>query len=194
LSEILLLSLIAWVSFVSTSLDSLFVLIPLLAADRTRQGAVLLGYGLALATVVMASWGVAQLGEAIFPRGLSILGVVPIAMGIAGLIRGLRSAEAPSPANESARSAAAVAVLTLSMSGDNLGVFIPLFADTSRPMDLVIALNLIVAAGIWSTLALSMSRRSQIRSWSTRWGPILIPFLLIAVGTYILLDTPTDTS
>jgi cadmium resistance protein CadD (predicted permease) len=192
--EFLLLSLIAWVSFVSTSFDSLFVLVPSLASNPSRRCALMFGYGLALVTVVLASWGAAQLGEMIFPRGLGFLGLVPIAMGLMALLRSFRSGEASSSTRGPAPGGVTIAVLTLSMSGDNLGVFIPLFADTSRLMDLVVAFNLIVAAGVWSALALGMSRHDEIRSWSMRWGPKLTPFLLIAVGTYILLDTPTDVS
>ena len=196
LTDVLPLSLVAWAAFLSTSLDSLFVLVPVLSREQTRARAVFQGYLGALAAIVAVSWGAAQVGEAIFPRALYWLGLIPVGMGIALLVRGLLPVAAAEPTEPATRpaTATAAALLTLSLGGDNLGVFIPLFADTSRSLDLLIAANLLAAGVAWSLAALAISRRRRVRGWLERWGPRLIPFFLIAVGIYILADTPTDLS
>jgi cadmium resistance protein CadD (predicted permease) len=195
--ELLEIAGVTLVAFVSTNLDSLLVLTPLLADERARIGRVIAGYWLALATVLALCWAGARVADQLVPtRVVGYLGLIPIAFGSAGLLRLLRGASsaAPAAAGRALPGVVSTALLILSMSGDNLGVFLALFADKPARFDPVIVLTLAVAALGWAMATVAVARAGRIRRPLERWGPRVVPILVILIGTHILLNTATDVT
>ena len=76
---------------------------------------------------------------------------------------------------------------------DTLGVLLPLFAETADPWTYVLSATVLFAAALWFVLALWISRHPWIRANVARAERWLVPTLLIAVGSYILFNSTSDT-
>jgi cadmium resistance protein CadD (predicted permease) len=185
------LVLVAGAAFLSTSLDSMVFMVPALAVYRRPAIRLLGGYLVAMTVIIALSWALGTAGEAVLPVDPGILGVIPLGMGIVLLVRrATRRHEAV--LESSSLGPGGLLVMTFSLSADNFGVFIPLFADTADVADRLVAATLLLSAVVWSGLALALSQRRVIRSAVRKWGEVLVPFLLIAVGAYILSNTGLD--
>ena len=92
------------------------------------------------------------------------------------------------------RGAAATAfTLTLSNSGDSIALFLPLMAETEREsLMLLVALYLLLVLA-WAGLARRVVTRAGLVDALSRHSRWLLPVVMIAVGSYVLLDTTTDT-
>ena len=191
------LALVAVTAFVSTSLDSLLVLVPVLSQGRARALRVAVGYLAALAAIVALSWVLASAGTALMPFDGGLLGLVPLVMGTGLLARGhRRRREVPDrPSTEDSPvgpGAVAIALLTLSLSADNFAAFVPLLADTSSGGDRVVAIALMLSGAGWVAVAGFLAGRPILRGAAERWGSRILPILLIGLGVYILANTPFD--
>lgn len=147
MSEVLLLTGVTAVGFAATNVDSLMLLVSLLSGHETRRRNVFVGYGLSVLVVLAMAWFAAQIGDWIPPRATNFLGLVPIAMGLRELITQLRASGGDPTPRAGPESTSAVALLMLSISSDNFGVFIPLFAETPKSLD-----HVILVAGLGATL------------------------------------------
>ena len=182
---------VAVLGFAATNVDSLFLLVSLLVEGGVRR-VVLVGYGVSIVLVVGVAWFVAQLGDWLPPRTVDLLGFVPLGMGAYALVGLWREKGSDQPARSAATSVPAVVILMISISADNFGVLIPLFAETPRPGDGVIATAVLASGLLWCGLALRLSRNTMLRGLFTRWGPRAVPLILIFMGIYILMDSATD--
>jgi cadmium resistance protein CadD (predicted permease) len=181
-------------SFVSTNIDNLVLLTLLLANASDRSAGVRVGYVGAVAAIVVIGFIAGRAADAIPAWVTGYLGLIPLGMGIYRLpaaFRVRRSAAADRVV--SPMGPVGVAALTLSNSGDTLGVMLPLFAETPEPLTYVLAATILTSALVWLALAKWVSSHERVRRWlggAERW---LVPTLLIAVGIYILVNSPTDT-
>lgn len=84
-----------------------------------------------------------------------------------------------------------VAAVTFANGGDNIGVYVPLFAS-STPVHLVIILiTFFLMAGIWCLLAFSLTQHPITARALNRYGDTLVPVILVGLGIYILLENET---
>jgi len=123
------------------------------------------------------------------------MGVIPIAIGIKNLIE-LRSKNkslslprqvVQEKKNKSFLSFLTVAAVTFSNGGDNIGVYIPLFPNyntTSQITGLVAVFMMMTA--IWCLAAYYFVNHPLVASRIRRIGNIILPFVLIGLGIYIL--------
>jgi cadmium resistance protein CadD (predicted permease) len=181
-------------SFVSTNLDNLVLLTLLHANASNRSAGVPLGYVGAVAAIVVIGFISGRAADAIPTWVMGYLGLIPLGMGIYRLPAAFRSRPAATADRVvSPMGAIGVAALTLSNSGDTLGVLLPLFAETPEPLTYMLGAAVLASAFIWLALANWVSSHERVRTWlggAERW---VVPTLLIAVGIYILVDSPTDT-
>jgi cadmium resistance protein CadD (predicted permease) len=191
-AEILPATFVSLIAFVSTSLDNLLILIPRSAGGDAERRRVLLGYLLGVAATLLAGWTLSKVGDFVPAQYLGWLGIVPIAMGIHGAFD-LARQRSPAPSQViSTGGVLAVAALTVSLGADSVGVFVPLFADTPSRLDPIVAISVLAGGLALASLARRLASAGRVRTALERWGPRLTPFLLIAIGAYILADTPSD--
>ena len=186
---------IALAAFVSTNLDNLFLLVGFLGRSRGRALRVHLGFILAIVAILVV--GVAAAGVADFApaRYIGWLGVVPLGMGVHALIQLLRGRGETLPETSARRATGivAVAVVTLANAGDSFAVFVPLFSDTEDPFVALIFATGLASALFWCALATWLVGHEVLGHSLRRFGPRLLPFLMIGVGIYVLINTGTDT-
>jgi cadmium resistance protein CadD (predicted permease) len=182
-------------AFVSTNLDNLFILVGFLAASKGRTLRVHAGFTLAIIAILLFGVGAANAADFAPARYAGWLGVVPIAMGLHILIRLLRGGNEAMPETsiDSATSVLTVAFVTLANAGDSFAVFLPLFADTEDSFIALIFATGLAATLVWCALAAWLLKHPTLGRALRRVGPRLLPFLMIGVGVYVLINTGTDT-
>ena len=188
---------LALVVFAATDVDDLFLLAAFFADDRLRPRAVVLGQYLGIGFLVAASAVAAWVSLAV-PAGYSaLLGVIPLALGLSGLAALRRTDDEGDKIDCELRRAEeraerrthsqvlAVAAVTVANGGDNLGVYIPLFA---RDPGLIPLYALVFAAltGVWCFVGHRLVRNRLIGTQLRRYGHIALPIVLIGLGLWIL--------
>jgi len=83
----------------------------------------------------------------------------------------------------------AVTLVTVANGGDNLGVYIPMFATAERAELTVYAVTMIGMTGVWCWLAHALIHNPRLGPPIRRYAEPLTPFVLIALGLYILIDS-----
>jgi cadmium resistance protein CadD (predicted permease) len=184
----LLLVGVGAVVFASTNVDDLFVLLGFFSDPRFRARHVVVGQYIGIAALTVASVVLSLAALVILPGYVGLLGVAPLAIGLAKLVR-RRSADGDEwPASPRAN-VLAVAAVTVANGGDNLAVYAPLFA-TRRPWEIgLLAAVFLVMTGLWCGVARSLIRHPTVGPLIRRYGRVLLPWVLIALGAHILVES-----
>ena len=192
MTEVWMLVAVSAVAFVSTNIDNLLMLSALLAMSAARPLPVVTGFLLTTVIVIGAALLIARLGDLVDTRYVGLLGLIPIALGIRGLLTLMRGNAGPASTQDVSPGVWRTAAVILPMSGDSVAVYVPLIADTSPGLDAVVAVTLLLAAAGLAGLANLLVSRPVLRSRVGWLGERLMPWLMIGVGIYVLADTPTD--
>ena len=78
-------------------------------------------------------------------------------------------------------------------SGDSLALFIPLFAESNREALIVEITVYLVMILVWAGLAQLLVAHRGLAAALARHGRYAVPLIMIGVGSYILVDTASDT-
>lgn len=185
--------------FISTNVDDIFVVSAFLANPRMRRRSVVIGQFLGIGALV----GVSVLGATlalVVPEGwVSLLGFVPLTLGIRQLLALRRSSNggAPSVEERDVQSQEAVteqsphsqvrtvAGVTIANGADNIGVYIPLFAATGGSISIYVIVFAIMTA-VWCALGVAIVNNRVFGEPLKRYGHIVLPIVLIVLGLYIL--------
>ena len=181
--------LLATAGYASTNVDNLF-LMGTISAGHPDQRAVTVGYVAASAAVLVASAAFIFLSLVLAPNLLGYLGFLPMALGIRML---LTRSDEPEPGAGQAPAAAGIAAILFANSSDTIAVFGSLIAESERHVIVALVVGFVLASVAWLLLIRRLSSRflhnSQVQSIAMR----LMPFVMIAIGIYILIDSGTDT-
>lgn len=189
------------VVFTSTNIDDLFLLSAFFADPRLRHGAIVAGQYLGIGVLVLASALAALLALAVPEGWIALLGAVPLLLGLGKLLT-LRQqmADAESDGGEHRIQAQghnagrrlhaqvlSVAGVTVANGGDNIGVYVPLFA-TALDAIATYVLTFAVMTGLWCALGYVLVNHAMAGRAIRRYGHIALPIVLIALGVHILSD------
>ncbi len=179
--------------FASTNIDDIFLLSAFFADPRMRHRAIVAGQYLGIGVLVLASALAALLALALPEGWVALLGAAPLLLGLNRLLA-LRTGEAGEQgdgdrelnAESGLRSQMlAVAGVTVANGGDNIGVYVPLFA-TAPDAIVTYTLTFAVMTGIWCTLGHALVNNRMLGATMRRYGHTVLPVVLIALGIYIL--------
>lgn len=180
------------VAYVSTNIDNLLMLSALLAMSAARPLPVVAGFLLATLMVILAALLIARLGDLVDTRYVGLLGLIPIALGLRGLLALLRKNAGTAAPQDTSPGMWRTAALILPMSGDSVAVYVPLLADTRPGLDAVTSVTLLVSAVVLAGAARVLLSHPALGSRVGWLGARLMPWLMIGVGIYVLADTPSD--
>jgi cadmium resistance protein CadD (predicted permease) len=180
---------LAVVLFVSTNLDDLFVLLAFFVDPATRLRDVILGQYLGIGALVLLSIAASVLSLALAPSYVGLLGVLPIAIGIRQLIVLHRGGEGDEDERPAAGRVLAVAGITVANGGDNIGVYTPVFATRSSAEILTIVIVFAVLIALLLLAAHWLVRHPALGAPIRRYGPALSPWVLIAIGVFVIYDS-----
>jgi cadmium resistance protein CadD (predicted permease) len=179
----------AIVLFAVTNIDDLIVLALFFAraraADVPSRGIVLgqyLGFLVILAGCLAGAFGAGQLSAS----AIGYLGIVPILLGLWAAWRGWRSGEEERP--PAGTSWWAVAGVTVANSGDNVGVYVPAFAGRSAATLAGFTVTFLLLVAVWCLLGRLLTSHPAVIAAVHRWGDLLTPIALIAIGCVILIE------
>jgi cadmium resistance protein CadD (predicted permease) len=182
--------------FAVTNFDDIVILSLFFAQGAGQPGSavkVVTGQYLAFVVILAAAIGV-TLGAGFLPRdALPYLGLVPIAIGLWDawkIWRHRRSREGGGEAGTGQGGPAVlkVAATTLANCGDNIGVYVPVFTNIGAGRTAVYCVVFLVLVGVWCAAGRFVATRPIIAGPLGRWGHLLLPVVLIAVGLLILIE------
>ncbi|EYF08159.1 cadmium resistance transporter [Chondromyces apiculatus] len=184
--------------FVSTNIDDILLLAAFFADPTFTRRQIVTGQLLGIGALTLGSALCALLAFAVPEGWLGLIGLVPLALGLRGLwaLRpGARrdgdgdddSDDGPQRPRSQASGVLAVAGVTLANGGDNLGVYIPLFSSAPRliPVHVVVFVCLTL---LWCALGYWLVNNPLLGARIRRYGGVLLPFVLIGLGLWILAD------
>lgn len=178
------------VLFVATHVDDLFLLLSLYAERRTAKVAILLGQYLGVTALLAAGLLCSRIAVAIPASYLRCLGLIPLFLGLQKLVALFRHSEEPAgiyPAQPLRHSQTlGVAAVTIASGGDNLGVYLPLFANWPWRNCAVLILVFLIMTAAWCFFAHWLAHHRSLRAPVAKWGAWLFPVVLLILGLRIL--------
>lgn len=184
----------AIVVFVVTNVDDILLLAVLFGGALAAR-AVVAGQFIGIGVLTGVSVGAAYAATAVPDGWLRWLGLLPIAMGLWLLVQLIRQRgeerEDDAAAEQRFESklhsqVLGVTAITIANGGDNLSVYIPLFANNVSALPVYVVVFTVLTA-VWCVLGYVLVKNPVGAAVMERWGHILLPFVLIAVGVAILI-------
>ena len=183
--------------FVSTNLDDLFILIGFLSTPGYRPRQIVAGQLAGIGALYAASVVLSLLALVVAPAWIGLLGVLPIVIGLKELRALLRAepddddaAAGPHAARGRGR-VLAVAAMTVANGGDNLSIYTPIFATRPAPDVAVIGVVFAAMTLAWVGVAAWLTGHRTFGAPIRRVGRIATPFVLVALGAWILHEAGT---
>ena len=176
-------------AFISTNIDDIFLILLLYAqaGGPSERRAILAGRYAGTGILLAISFlGVCGL-QFISGRYLRLLGLIPIGLGVKAWINDRRKKE-----EEEERPAGkpigllAVTLITISAGGDNIGVYIPLFADYGLWELAVVTAVFAVMTAVWNYLGKRLADLPLIRQAIQRYKNRAVAVIFVLLGLYIL--------
>ena len=185
-------------AFAATNIDDIFVLMMFFSSSSSMTFPVkqvvlgqYIGIGLLVAISALGSF----ISLAIPTYIIALLGIVPIVIGVKKLIVFRKKKESNSKQTVQDKKKdnlvfVAVAAVTFSNGGDNIGVYIPLFAKYNSVSQITALATIFMAmTAVWCIAAYYLVNHPLVASKIRRIGHIILPFVLIGLGIYILTES-----
>ena len=171
-------------AFAATNVDDLVLLIAFFAAGTYRRGDIVLGQFAGIGLLFAASAAASFVSLVIPANELSLLGLLPLLIGLKQLFGKAALEETVPPTS----GFLPVAAVTVANGGDNIGVYAPLFATSSAQA--ISAMGAVFAAmtALWCLAARWLVQHPAAATSIRRYGPMTMPFVLIGIGAFILLS------
>ena len=182
--------------FVSTNIDDIFLLAAFFSDRKLTARSVVLGQCLGIAVLVAVSTVVAWLSMALPEGWISLLGLVPLYLGLKQ-VKSLWTAADESAEDDEIQlqeqqmarglhsQMLGVAGVTIANGGDNLGVYIPMFANSLAAIPLFVAVFAVMTL-LWCFLGHVLVNNQVFGHWIRRYGHKILPVVLILLGLDIL--------
>ncbi|MFJ8016094.1 cadmium resistance transporter [Streptomyces sp. NPDC096339] len=183
--------------FAVTNIDDILVLALFFAQGAGHPGSTrrivlgqYLGFAAILAVAVAAAFGATFLPESAIPY----LGLLPLALGLKAAWqawkdhRGGGTDEEEAQPEEGGPNSLEVAAVTIANGGDNIGVYVPVFATAGSGGMAVYAVVFLALVAVWCFAGRYFATRPVIARALARWGHVLLPLVLITIGLLILVE------
>ncbi len=191
---------IAIAAFTATNIDDILILTIFFAQvdDKFRPRHILIGQYLGFVALILASLPGYFGGLIIDHKWIGLLGLLPIAIGIKHLFKHqeevtVQTCAIPEQGKSPliAPQSYHVAAVTFANGGDNIGIYVPLFASSNAiSLSITIATFLILIM-VWCYAAKSISSHHAIAKFLSQYSDAIVPFVLIALGIYIIYESET---
>ena len=183
-------------AFAATNIDDIFVLMMFFSSSYmtfpVKQ--VVLGQYIGIGLLVAISALGSFISLAVPTYIIALLGIVPIVIGVKKLVvfrkkNESNSKQAVQNKKKNNLVFTAVAAVTFSNGGDNIGVYTPLFAKYNSVSQITALVTIFMAmTAVWCIAAYYLVNHPLVASKIRRIGHIILPFVLIGLGIYILTE------
>ena len=189
--------------FAVTNIDDLVILALFFARARgQRRGVACVVVGQYLGfTAIVGLAAVGAIGVRLLPES-----VIPY-FGLLPLLLGLRAAwqvwqdrrggdndepdedgHAPETSRRQGVGVLPVATVTFANGGDNIAVYVPVFATAGNTGLIIYAITFLALVAVWCAAARFFTAHPAVARVLAHWGHILLPVVLIALGLVILIE------
>ncbi len=189
-------------AFTATNLDDLVILTLFFSQVNStfRRGHIVIGQYLGFTLLVLVSIP-GFFGGLILPdRWIGLLGLAPIAIGLnQWLNKQNNDSEEENNNSEESQSSFlssilspqvySVAAITVANGSDNISIYVPLFANSELNALPVILAVFFALVGVWCYASYIMTKQAFIGNILTNYGSHLVPFVLVGLGVYIILES-----
>lgn len=183
-------------AFAATNIDDIFVLMMFFSSISFSVRHVIFGQYLGISLLIGISVAGSLISLVVPTYIIGLMGIVPIAIGVKNLVEIRKKDQAPSrqtvedTKDKSYLSFLAVAAVTFSNGGDNIGVYVPLFSKYNTMGEITtFTLTFLAMTAVWCTAAHFFVNHPLVASRVRHIGTIVLPFVLIGLGIYILTDS-----
>ena len=183
--------LLAVAAFASTNIDDVFLLLGFFADRTFRRRHVIIGQFLGIGTLVVAGLVCSLVALIIPPAYIGLLGLLPILIGVKKLWDARSNAGNEKHPAAGAHKILAVAAVTAANGGDNIAVYVPMFATRDMSEWVLIIAVFAVMTAFWCLGALYLVGHRALGAPLRRYGHLILPFVLIAIGIFIVLENNT---
>jgi cadmium resistance transport/sequestration family protein len=188
-------------AFAASNIDDIFLL--MLYFSQSNQSFtkrhIILGQYLGIGLLVLLSL-LGYFGAMLIPKEwIGLLGILPIILGIRQLLSKKEEEEIESIEGVNTDRAGlvsailspqtyAIALVTFANGGDNVSIYIPLFAAQNLFGLTLIILVFALMIALWLYLGYSLGKYPIIMKLVKKYGHIAVPFVLIGLGIFILYE------
>src|SRR6478609_7255347 len=188
--EILLASILA---FMSTNIDDIFILILFYGNKEYKESEIITGQFLGIITLIVVSL-IGSLIALVLPQAyIGLLGLIPLYIGIKGILSIVKKEQQEDDhqlkANKS--NVLSVAGTTFANGGDNIGIYVPLFATLTWTGKFSMITIFLIMTFVWCMIAKYFTKHPYVAKAVDKWGHILAPIVLIFLGLYIMYEAGT---
>ena len=195
--ELIFLVFTAVAVFIATNLDDLFVLMIFFSNKEFTVRQIVLGQYVGVMALIIIS-ALSYFLKLVIPvNWIGLLGILPIIIGLKKLkdLKDNREVSTNYNINEENngffskfRNSKSVLVVLVSFTngGDNIGVYVPLFASIGFQQMLVVISIFLVMILVWCFISFNLVENSILGDKIKKYGHIILPFVLIFLGITIL--------
>jgi cadmium resistance transport/sequestration family protein len=202
MNELILNMLQGMAAFIATNLDDVVVLMVFFTQVNTtfRSWQVVVGQYLGFGVLLLLSLPGYFGGRLVEPQWIGLLGLVPLGIGIKLLFNKNEEeddASVQTVANPRLQKILVflppqilqVAAVTVANGGDNIGIYVPLFASKNLMGLLEIIGTFLLMVAVWCWIAWRLVKQPSIGKLFSKYGDRFIPWVFIALGCYILYES-----
>lgn len=182
-------------AFIATNIDDLFVLM-LFFSTSYHKWQVVVGQYIGIGALVAVSTLGSLIALVVPQYIIGLLGLVPITIGAIRLLHlrnnNYKSNEIKMPVSkwQNHLSILTVAGVTFSNGGDNIGIYMPLFATYNSAFEVIyLSTIFMIMTAVWCIIAYYLVRHPLIATRMKKTGHIIFPLVLIGLGIYIILTS-----
>jgi cadmium resistance protein CadD (predicted permease) len=182
--------------FMVTNIDDIIVLSLFYArgaGQRGTTGKILagqyLGFGAILAAAVLVALG----ARSFLPEdAIPYFGLIPLVLGLLAAWQAWRSDDDDddddAKVSGKSLSVLTIAAVTFANGGDNIGVYVPVFATVGTAGIVAYSIVFLALVAVLVAAARFVATRKPIAEVLERWEHILFPIVLIGLGIAILVE------
>ncbi|MBD2567103.1 cadmium resistance transporter [Anabaena lutea] len=199
------------IAFAATNIDDIVILLLFFSQldSNFRRRHIVIGQYLGFTAIILASLPGFFGGLVIQREIIGLLGLLPIAIGLKQLLNresettevqtvttDFKQSSHPNPVLSFLLSILhpqtyKVAAVTIANGGDNISIYIPLFAGHDFASLGVILGVFLAMVGVWCYIAYLLTRQATIANILSRYGQAIVPFVLIGLGLFIMYERGT---
>lgn len=183
--------------FAVTNIDDMVVLAVFFGHNSGKRSGIVrvvlgqyVGFIAILAVSVLGAYGAGLLPE----KAIPYLGLLPLFLGLRAAWLAWRTdrdddATTDETDNDGSRvGILEVATVTFANGGDNIGVYVPVFAVIGAGAMIAYIVIFLVGVAIWCAAGCYVASRPAVAKALSRWGHIVLPVVLIGIGLAILIE------
>jgi len=180
--------------FVATNIDDLVVLAVFFGrarGDRSATARVVVGQYVGFIAILAVSVVGALGARLLSDTAIAYLGLVPLLLGMRAAWMAWRHRDSDEDDWEMARpgvGTATVAAVSFANGGDNIGVYVPVFAVAGPSGMAGYVIAFLVGLGFLCVLSQRIAAHPAVARVLERWEHIVVPAVLIGIGLVILVD------